>query len=230
MSLSTGSESVMLCPAHLVMHDRFLWQLSSTLYPNVSGIQSFSISSSTRISIHDRIGLSLQSVGIQGFKEWKITSAYARKLTKSLSIGLGAEMHTNSTKEYGSVTDFSFHISIQASISKTLSVSTMIYNPIQIGQKLNIPTTLLVGIKLQPTKLFTVGMEIEQTLNHPIRIKTGIQYQIHKALTLRWGAGISPGTIHAGISWYFWKKNTIHSGWKLRPGGFHQLAFSLSNQ
>lgn len=228
-SMSAYAESVLLCPAKLTTFEKTIWQISSALYPNVQGVQSIALSGAATISVNDKIGLSLQSSGIKSYKEWRITTVYAKRLLKNFSLGFGLEAHVNSARDYGSIADITFHLSLYSQISSKVSTSVMVYNPLQIGKNLNIPTTLVAGINYQPGNILSFGAEVEQTLGHPVRVKLGIDYQLHPAIIFRWGMGISPGTIHAGISWYFWRNNAIHAGWKLRPGGFNQLAFSLSN-
>jgi hypothetical protein len=74
-----------------------------------------------------------------------------------------------------------------------------------------------------------VAVEGEKDWRYPLRIKAGMDYQIHPRFAVRWGVGTEPATFHAGISWNLLQKMAINSGWRYHNRIGSTLSASVSS-
>ncbi|MEL6658087.1 MAG: hypothetical protein AAFY48_02910 [Bacteroidota bacterium] len=174
------------------------------------GEQRFALSDLRQISAagafamgNSALGLSVGYFGFDAYNESRIGLVYGRKLARNLA--LGAQVFTLGTRipDYGSRQLVSFELGLQATISPSVRVGGRITNPmrVEILEDEPLPTSLSFGFSYQPGKQVELMAEIEKDILFPVRVRTGLEYQLMDVLQLRAGVATSPSMLSFGIGY-----------------------------
>ncbi len=146
-------------------------------------------------------GIMISNYGSEVYQDQKIGLAYARKLTDILSIGAQFNTLLLSIDDFGSATNFSFELGINAKLSNELNLSAHVNNPvsIEITENTQIDTRFRFGIKYVPSSKIELLSEIDKILDSPMNFRAGIQYSLFEKLELRCGYSTAIGTIGFGL-------------------------------
>ena len=149
------------------------------------------------------LGVSAHFTGDPSFNQTKVGLAYGRKLADALSIGLQLDYIGTRITEAGSGQAFTFDIGVLYTPTKTISIGAKAFNPIRAENGMEnpepLPSVIAAGFSWRVSQKVLLCAEGEQDIEHPIRIKTGLEYQIIDALYLRGGYISDPSMFTAGF-------------------------------
>ncbi len=148
-------------------------------------------------------GLALQYFGIEEYNEQKVGLAYARKLSKKLSLGAQIDFLRLQIQDSESINLVTFEAGLQSQISRKLNLGFYLYSPVQItifGED-TLPTTLKLGGLYRVSKKLRLAMEFEKDLDFPVEFHLGMEYQIIEELALRLGAQTQPSEVSIGFGY-----------------------------
>ncbi len=139
-------------------------------------------------------GLSLNYFGFSGYNEQKIGIAYARKLSKKISIGAQLDYLGYSIPDYGSKSLFTFELGVQAQLIENLTIGAHIFNPIrqEVVPDEKVPTIFRLGAGYSPGKNLTITGEFEKDIDFDMVFKAGVEYFLIDILCLRAGVSTNP--------------------------------------
>lgn len=149
-------------------------------------------------------GLSVNHFGFEAYNYQKIGLAYARKLTKSFSIGaqvdyIGARF---GDPYYPALHKVTFELGVLGVFSKKFRLGAHVFSPVQIalteGDK--IPTILKVGACYSPSSHFDFHLDVTKDLMMPFNFSTGLNYKIVKQFGLQAGFQTSPTQFTLGFN------------------------------
>ncbi|MCB0639179.1 MAG: hypothetical protein KDC54_21275 [Lewinella sp.] len=140
------------------------------------------------------LGLSLGYFGFEAYNEQRVGLAYARLLSPNLQIGGQLLAFRTQIPEYGSATNVSFELGLQARVSPVLWVAARAYNPIRqsVIEGEDLPSLMALGLQYRPSNKVSVLVEAEKDIAFPVRVRTGLEYHLIPALQLRLGLATEP--------------------------------------
>lgn len=150
-------------------------------------------------------GLAIHHFGFEAFNQQKVGLAYARKLSKGISLGAQADYIGTRFQDnyYGNFSAFTFELGLQAQLSKKLLLGFHAFNP--IGSKLvndeRIPTIFRLGLMSRPNDKIALTAELAKDLNNPLSVRGGMEYMPVPVMAIRLGACSQPFmmTVGAGV-------------------------------
>ncbi|MEM9991617.1 MAG: hypothetical protein AAF738_07620 [Bacteroidota bacterium] len=147
-------------------------------------------------------GLSLHRFGIEVFNEQKIALRYARTINSGLSIGGQFDILHFNIAEYGTITSVAAAIGLQTRIHETLRMGINIYSPnkVILADNFVLPNIYQIGLAYTPSNKTFLALEAEKSIDAPLRIKAGLEYQTTARFYMRLGVATSPTTTSFGIS------------------------------
>lgn len=148
-------------------------------------------------------GLTLHSFGFELYSEQRAGLAYGRKLTDNFSLGAQMLLFNHRIEEYGSRLTFSFELGLMAELSPKLSFGVHAANPmrVEVAPGENLPTVFRLGFNYRPSGQIALLAEVEKDIEFGPRVKTGIDYRLVDALSLRIGVATEPTEITFGAGY-----------------------------
>lgn len=146
-------------------------------------------------------GIALNHYGIKNFNEQKIGLAYARKLTKGLSLGAQFDFINVNIPNYGARGAITFEVGLQAAISKEVLLGVHLFSPmnIELAEDFSIPTIYRAGIAYIPSSKTYLTLEVEKDIDFPTRVRMGVEYRFIEDFYMRVGAATAPTLVTFGI-------------------------------
>lgn len=141
-------------------------------------------------------GLTINYFGYENYNEQKIGLAYARKLFEGVALGAQVDYLGTRIPEYGTASNFTFEVGVQADLLEDFVVGAHIFSPVRM--KLTdddadiIPAQLNVGVAYNPSEKVTIAVEVEKDFDYTAAFKGGVEYHLLDALSLRVGVGTQP--------------------------------------
>ena len=170
------------------------------------------------------LGLSLNYLGLDQYREQKVGIAYARPLLDNLSIGAQILMLNTQIPEYGSRSLFTFEIGAIAKLLPNVDIGLHLFSPIRVEltELDDMPSILSIGFSYTPSDKVTLNAEVEKDIEYSARVKGGLEYQLIESFYLRAGFATKPTTLHLGLGYY------LESGLNINiASSYHQvLGFS----
>lgn len=171
-------------------------------------------------------GLSLQSFGAEAYSEQKIGLSYARKLFNQLSMGVQFDYINTSIDKYGSTGAFTFEIGFVASLNKDITVGVHAFSPIRVAitDEEDLPSSIGFGFSYHPSKKVTFNAEVEKAIDTDLSINAGLEYWIHKVVSIRVGGSVQPTLATFGLgfkvndNFYIDVASTWHQVLGVSPG------------
>ena len=150
-------------------------------------------------------GLNTYYYGFDLYNEKIVGLAYARKITKSLSIGGQFNYLGYSIPTYGNRNLISFEIGGQYQINNKLNIGTHIKNPItiQITENQTLNTVITFGSSYQPSEKLLLAVEAQKDLKQALIIKGAFDYKLSELLALRGGVSTNPTLANFGFGLNF---------------------------
>ena len=137
--------------------------------------------------------LGVNRLGIEGLYFQEMTFGYAKKLGTKTAIGGNILLLNQQADRYDSYQTLSFNLGTQFPLSENIQAGIYLSNPIPDRKELpiyNFNSEFAAGITWKITKL-TTAFEISKPQNTKYSIKTALDYQPMKALSLLGGIIIS---------------------------------------
>ncbi len=149
------------------------------------------------------LGISINYIGLEQYKEQKIGLAYGRQLFDNLSIGGQILMLNTQIPEYGNKTLFTFEIGAIAKLLPQIDLGVHLFSPVRVEltELDEMPSILSLGLAYYPSEKVTITTEVEKDIDYEARVKAGIAYRLLEQLTLRTGIGTKPTTLHLGVGY-----------------------------
>lgn len=172
------------------------------------GDYSFGFALPTSLGV---FGLQIQYFGFDEYSEQKLGLAYARKLSKGLSLGIAIDYISTNTTEFGSKGSFTGEIGVLSRINKSWSVGFHAYNLFRskISVEGDIPLILKLGTAFKPFEKLNLSLEVEKDIDHDPSFKLGIEYFLLDVLWLRAGATTSANHFTFGLAYTLLQNLTI---------------------
>ena len=169
-------------------------------------------------------GLTLNYFGFDLFNQQQVGIAYARKFAKNLSIGAQIDVHNYSIPQYGSRALVSFQAGVQYQLTSDFMVGAHIINPVrqEITELEPLPSQFKLGLAYTAAEKVDLYAELEQDLDHPLRFKSGIDYNIAKVLFIRLGIATNPTLFTFGLG------IELDAGLKIDAAASYHQALGLS--
>ncbi len=149
-------------------------------------------------------GLSTKYFGFNKYNETKFGLAYAKKLSKRISVGVQFDyLSVHITEPYGKRGRVTFEIGCLTKLSEEFTLGVHLFNPVAV--KLNdyanerIPTIMKVGLAYHFHEIITINTELEKDLNFRPIFKAGMEYQPVKDIYLRVGVKTNPASFTLGF-------------------------------
>ncbi len=139
-------------------------------------------------------GLSLNYFGFSGYNEQRIGLAYARKLSKKISLGAQVDYLGYSIPDYGNKSIFTFELGVQAQLIEELYIGAHVFNPVrqEVVPDEKVPTVFKLGAAYIPNKKLTITGELEKDIDFDFVFKAGVEYFLIDILCLRAGFSTEP--------------------------------------
>lgn len=145
--------------------------------------------------------------GGDGFRSYKAGMGYSLKLAEKLAAGIQLNYLGLSLPEgYGSKSAFSGAIGLLADISDQWKIGFSVYNlnraKLSDYQDDRFSTIARLGSSYKFSKKFILALELEKNVEHPLRIRSGAEYQLLDKFYLRGGFNTAPmeGSFGLGYS------------------------------
>jgi len=226
--LLDDAEAGIVLPALLANRHKGGWAAGASLRTGVDDLIELATTAHFPLPWKDQLALGIQHTGIDGYSEQRITLSYARRLFQKLNAALQFDLNRNSVVEYDDLYGISWSVSFHAPLMTELSMSASVYNPLGDISTLDLPSLARIGILYKPSEKVGIAVEVEKDWRHDLRFKAGVDYRIHPRLALRWGVGVEPALVHAGISWNILQQMAVSGGWRYHSRLGSVLSASVS--
>lgn len=149
------------------------------------------------------IGLSMNSFGLDDYKEIKITIFYARKLLENLSLSAAFDFINTRIIEFGTKNLGTFEIGISSKLSDQFTLSSHVYSPIRVStiNQEGIPGRINVGLAYKPSAIAEFHAEFSKQIDFQNSIRVGLEYQLMDEMKIRFGYNTNPAKITTGLAY-----------------------------
>lgn len=198
----TDINSLFSNQAGLAMLDRFTATAFAEQRFFISELQSISAGAALPTS-SGTLGLSLNYFGFEDYNEQRAGLAYARKLMDNFSIGAQVLVLNTRIPEYGNKTSITFELGLLAQLLPQLQLGFHLYSPARIELVADeyLPSVYKLGLQYLVSDKLNILAEIEKDIDHPVRTKLGLEYELAKALKMRIGAATQPVNLSFGFAY-----------------------------
>ena len=158
-------------------------------------------------------GIAFSYYGYSIYNEKRFVLGYGRQLMPKLRGGVSFDyLHTHlegnkmgkPTNNQGIIT---FQAGLQTDLSEKIQLGFSVFNPwspkFSEYKNENIPAIARLGLSYKPDEQFLLSFEAEQNSEHGLRIKSGIEYEIHEKLIARGGIKTNPSEYTFGVGTEF---------------------------
>ncbi len=148
------------------------------------------------------LGIQVNYAGFKNFRENKIGLAYARKLGKSVDVGVQFNYYSYSVPAYQKASAINFEIGAMFHLTKKLNAGIHVYNP--VGGKLGktgeekLASAYKIGLGYDASEKFFISSEIIKQEDKAVNIMAGLQYQFAKQFFAKAGFVSESGSGYAG--------------------------------
>ncbi|MBK9735685.1 MAG: hypothetical protein IPO92_12250 [Saprospiraceae bacterium] len=226
-----GIESIYLNQAGLTGVKNMAFDLSAERRFNLQDLSTICFSGAKSFKF-GTIGVMASNFGITEYNEQKFGLAYARKLSKLISIGGQFDMLRLNVSQFGSKNIFTFEIGMLLMINKEFTVATHVFSPgnITISEGNDLGTRFRMGLKYTPSPKVFLLAEMDKLIYRKIEYKIGVSYQAVKDLQVRLGVNPSTKTFCFGAMLSIRNSYKIATAYALNGNLGNTPAFSLQYQ
>ncbi len=129
--------------------------------------------------------------GYAKYNNKKASLGFAKPFGENFAASVQLDYLSTYIKEQGTNRWLTFEAGMQIHILPELWIGSHVYNPLRmtLGKYANapVPTLFKTGLSYQPTNQFVLNVGTEKSIDHSLRFKTGIEYNIYRSLDLRTG-------------------------------------------
>ncbi len=136
------------------------------------------------------VGLSIVQYGFSAYKEQKLGLAYARKLSKRLSIGTQFDLVSLIVQDFENQSFLTFEGGIYTELTSSIGIGVHVYSPAQVTilEGDDIPTRLRIGTRAKVSDQLTTFIEVEKVIDLSPVLKLGLDYNFDDNIAARIGA------------------------------------------
>ncbi len=154
------------------------------------------------------LSLGIQSFGFKYFRTFTAGLGYSLKLNEMLFSGVQLSYQGLWFSDYyGTRNAVMANAGILIHLSENLKLGTSIFNlgrtKVNRANAERWSTDFRLGASFQVSKVVLILAELNKNVNHPIRVKAGVEYQPVKTFFLRTGISTSPIEISGGFGYQF---------------------------
>lgn len=149
-------------------------------------------------------GISLSRLGYSMFSESKVGIAFAKKLWSNISVGIQLDyMNISLGGEYGSKDLYTFELGLQAELNEKLRIGAHVFNPVR-ARLSDFPDERIEliyrsGLVYSFSDELIASVEAEKHIDHPLNLKTGLEYNFKEKFYLRGGIATNPASWAMGF-------------------------------
>ncbi len=176
--------------------------------PELSQVQ---LAAASNLSTTDFLFATVAAKGNSDFRQSRISIGYGRKLTDDLSVALELETLLLFIRGYGNDLAIGYSISFQHRPFDQLIIGAHIHNPVPVTKEGAVvpKSTFSVGLAYLISDIVSINTEIFKDTQFKFRFKSGLEYKVHPAFTVRFGATTNPTQLHFGVGWDVRDRNVI---------------------
>ena len=214
ISISNDSNAVFYNPAGLVELNNFHAYAAYKRLYNLDSLQYNTLSFAYSLGKWGTVGLGYQgfTVKIDGEvleTEQTITLSHGFRLMEDnhTALYLGYNINSYSLKfgkDYGSDTALGIDVGIYAKIWKKviLGFVTKNINSPYLGNEFpkDLPKRMVMGVSYEPYRNVITAFELEKKHNENMRLHIGVEFEIIKFLTVRFGSETDPNNLTTGFT------------------------------
>lgn len=150
-----------------------------------------------------RVGVGIAQFGFEAYSTQRMCIAVARELSKVVSMGIVLNRHTLRIQDYGKTGTWSGTAGFILKLSEQWKLGGVV-NHLNGASQVSLPPTRFdMGCAWQVSKSFLGCLEVNQSLQAPLRIRVGMRYQIHSAVTIGIGMSTFPILFTPGLMLHY---------------------------
>jgi hypothetical protein len=164
-------------------------------------------------------GLSIDHLGLNEYKENRVSLIYGRQVGAKVDVGVKFNYHLVRMGVYGSTFAVTADAAVILHLTEKLHSGMVIANPAgsQEAGGVSPGTSCIWGIGYESSDKFLATLEIIKEKNQPVEIITGIQYRVHPKLNLLFSLSGVSSVISIGVELSFKKFQALFLS------SFHQV-------
>jgi len=151
------------------------------------------------------IGLTVRQFGYTSYREQSVSLLFARQLSEQWTLGIGVDYLRLSIADYGRRQTITGQVGLQFRPFDQLDIGMRIYNPFQAALSQDgeeaWPTLFSLGASYAPAAGLAFLAQVDKSLDGPLRVRCGLDYEVLNSLRLRAGFSTVPATPHAGVGY-----------------------------
>lgn len=148
-------------------------------------------------------GFSFDRYGFSEYTEQKLGFAYAKSFGSSFRMAIGLKYHQLYIAQYGSAKAFTAEAGFQFKVSEEFTIASHITNPTSGTYRnlpnSNLPVRLSFGTSYRFNGNMMIVTDIRKSLNYPIDVLMGIEYNFIQLFSIRGGISANPFKQYAGF-------------------------------
>lgn len=154
-------------------------------------------------------GLSYSYYGYSAYNESKIGLAFGKQFGNGFSAGIQLNYHyTFLLNEFGNRSTLSFEGGIQYKAGDHVILGAHLFNPTRARISYlqdTIPTVFRTGLSVTPLETVKLLIQVEKRLDKPLRLQSGLEYQLLESLFLRGGIMTNPFISTFGLGYEMYR-------------------------
>lgn len=145
-------------------------------------------------------GAGVYRFGNDLYNEQILSAAFANTLGLA-SLGIRGNMVQYNVEGFGTKRLLTLSLGGIVQFTPWLWVGAFIANVNQpkIETSQRVPTRLYLGVATRPTTSCFITAEIEKDMDMKALVKAGVEYEVHRKISLRTGVNLFPGAGYAGV-------------------------------
>ena len=143
--------------------------------------------------------LGAMNYGFNLYRETRIQFGYSKIIEEKFLFGISAFYQTLSIKNYGTHNSVNLSLGGIFIVSNNLSIGFSLHNPLRENDYSSLTTNFRTGISYTVLDDAKIHLAVFKEINFPISISGGVEYDILKFFSLRFGIQNNPNTYSAGI-------------------------------
>ncbi|MCB9220124.1 MAG: hypothetical protein H6610_11780 [Ignavibacteriales bacterium] len=137
--------------------------------------------------------------GFELYKENRIHLGYSNIFAKRFLIGVSGMYQTLNIKNYGHAGFFNFSLGSIFLLTNKFAIGFVLNNPLRNKDYSPLTTNFRSGITYEIIKEAKIHLSVYKEINFPISVSSGVEYDVLKFFSLRFGIQNEPNIYSAGI-------------------------------
>lgn len=165
------------------------------------GVLELHLGAAIPLSEYTGAGIYVKRFGDDIFSEQSVGLAMGRKLFENFSMGIGLEVYQLNIENYGNELQFNTQLGFQAELSKTVTLGTHIFIPLEKQEVLTYSNQAIFNFDLavQADKHLQLKGGVRKLTDQDLGIKAGLSYLPLEKLIIHVGVLTHPSHYSFGI-------------------------------